>query len=211
MDNRRVAGQTGSLVLTVVVLLGLWGCPPGPAPDTETPPPPEPPKVEPVDDENQLILDEFDELERFASTGEVRIVISYSGSDNDEPSPCARKIRAQTFGPTIYWSPDYTPRKVSWRVGQRPNGTWMEGDRIFIERKRSGDDRCFSDEPFDIFYSDLEVESGLPLDACKVDDPYGALWVYRVTLFNEQECKSDGNPKGKVASWDPVVIIKPRK
>ncbi len=209
MDNRRVAGRTGILALTAVLLLLLWGCSPAKAPKDEASTPSEPLIVDAAEVANQGLLDDFATLERFASTGQIIIRISSQGSGKEEPSACTRKIRVQTFGPTIFWNPDFTPREVTWQVAQSPPGSWMAGDRIFIERKLPGDDPCFSEEPFDILYSDLDVESGEPLQGCKMDSPLSVFWQYKATLFNE-ECETDDNPDGKVASWDPLVIIKPR-
>lgn len=210
MDNRRVAGPTGILALSAVMLLVVWGCPQKQAPDNATSTPPvEPPVLERADKENQDLLDDFAMLESIAGTGQVILRISSQGPGKEETPACTRKIKVQTFGPTIYWKEDFTPREVTWQVAQSPPGSWMEGDRIFVERKLQGADPCFSAEPFDIHYPDLDVESDQPLPTCKIDSPLSVVWQYKATLFNE-ECESADNPKGEVASWDPVVIIRPR-
>jgi hypothetical protein len=208
LNHRRVSGLPAILALTAVLLLALWACSPAPAPVGETPEATEPSKKTGVDDENQNLLDDFEMLEAIASTGRIIVRITSQGPNN-EASACTRRIRVQTFGPTIFWGPDFAPREVTWQVAQQPSGTWMEGDRIHIERKVSGDDRCFAEEPFDILYPDMDVESGQPLENCQIELPFSRFWTYKATLFNE-ECESDENPDGKVASWDPLVIIKKR-
>jgi hypothetical protein len=208
MDNRRVAGQTGILALTAVLLLALYGCSQPPDQGPEKPPGPDP-IVDPAVMMNQGLVDDFEVLESFAGTGQVILRVSSQGPTEAQSSICDRKIKVQTFGPTIFWEPSFSPIEVTWRVAQSPFGSWMEGDWIHIDRKVSGDDPCFSAEPFDINYPDLDVESDQPMENCKIEGPRPVYWLYKATLFND-ECSSEDNPKGEVATTDPLVIIKRR-
>jgi hypothetical protein len=204
MDNRRVAGQTGILAVTVLLLLSLWGCSQEAPPGTGTPPP-----GNPLEKDNQFLLDDFAKLESLAGTGQVILRVSSQGPRKDESSVCTRKIKVQTFGPTIFWEPDFSPIEVTWQVAQSPFGSWMTGDWIHIERKLASDDPCFGSEPFDINYPDLNVESDQPLQGCQTAGPWPMFWLYKATLFND-ECRSEENPDGQVAIADPLVIIKKR-
>ncbi|MGB3565190.1 MAG: hypothetical protein WBC09_19215 [Thermoanaerobaculia bacterium] len=208
MDNRRVAGQTGILALTAVLLLALCGCSQPPDQDAEKPREPDS-VVDPAVMMNQGLVDDFEMLESFAGAGQVILRVSSQGPTQAQSSICDRKIKVQTFGPTIFWEPSFSPIEVTWQVAQSPFGSWMTGDRIFIERKLSSDDSCFASEPFDINYPDLDVESDQPLENCRLEGPWPAFWLYKATLFND-ECRSEENPDGQVATADPLVIIKPR-
>ena len=108
MDNRRVAGQTGILALTAVLILVLWGCSPGADQDAVKPSEPQP-DVDPGLKANQGLVDDFEMLESFASTGQVILRVSSPGAGKQEPSVCDRKIKVQTFGPTIFWEPNFFP------------------------------------------------------------------------------------------------------
>ena len=100
---------------------------------------------------------------------------------------------------------------VTWRVAQSPPGSWMEGDRIFIERKNS---RvmipAFSERAIRHLLSGAWTWKWRATAECaRWISPLSVFWHYKATLFNK-ECRTEDNPDGKVASWDPVVIIKPR-
>lgn len=202
MRERRVSGQAGTLALTALLLLVLWGCSPPPAPEKETPAPVEPPSEPTPEDDNRALLDEFVALERSAATGRVIVRVLSPGGGKQNLDPCSREIKVQTWNPTIFWKPDQSPREVTWQLVQSPFGSWMEGDRIHFERKQ-GYDPCFAEEPFEILYPDLDVESGEALQTCQKELPQYAVWAYKAKLFN-------ANCEGEVAIWDPVVIIKPQ-
>jgi hypothetical protein len=203
MDKRRVAGQTGILALTTVVLLALWGCPAATEPEPEVQPQPEQPSPSSQERGNELLMENFDKLESIAGTGQVLLRITPQGPSKQSASACDRRIMVQTFGPTIYWEPNFSPIQVKWLVAQSPFGTWMSGDRIHIERKQPSDDPCFALEPFDINHPALFVESDQPLQDCRMEGPWPVFWLYKATLYNT-DCE------GAVDETDPLVIIKPR-
>lgn len=204
MDHRRVAGQAGILALTASLLFVVWGCSNGAAPESQEIGAPETPKVGPEAGEDQQLLSDFDFLERFARSGRVIIRIS---SDEDVPSKCNRKIKAMTYGPTVFWESTSSPSEVRWVVAQSASGPWMEDDQILLEQKEYSPD-CFSLSTFLITSPNGASSGPITNNECRTEFPIA--WYYLGTLFN-RACVTTDNPDGKVAGWDPVVIIKPRR
>lgn len=210
MNNRRAIGHPGISALAAMMLLVLWGCPPAPAPESETP---EPTKAQEESSEdsletrNQELLDRFQLLEEvfLSKTVSLRISLSEGYPGPEFERECFREIKVEGTNPEISWA-EGDSEHVTWQVAADPFDLWMSGDKILIERKEHAPD-CFSPPYIPINYPARRGESGEIMDSCRQSSPVS--WQYKGALSNKK-CETDENPDGKVASWDPLVIIKPR-